>query len=440
MSARPSRLLALLVLLLGCGADDGSPPLASGTGTGTTGVATSTTGVADLSDGGSGPGGPGLDCPAFTPPEGPFTAPDPDTTTLDASTMVCAGIGNLPMAGATVEVYYPGDPNEDPADGRFPVVVFHHGNGLDYQQYDFLIEELQTSGFVVLNVSAAPTAPSSFSVLAAIDSIRCALRWFYLGSTYFEDVGSCELVTAGHSRGGAAAQIVRGALLNPNFEPDLLDLNVRAMVLLASSAPGIPTPLSAYPPSQAVPLLALGSSSDEDVPGEVLTAYDRMVPESDMDDLAGSVSTPYKGQVWVYDLPHGGFGGGIPLDGTGRLTASEYEDKGHTITNAYVDRFLRWQVFGEDHHDFFVGRALPPEVEEPQWWAHLPAYRGAPDVCDAIGSSTPCEDLGCTWTGVACEGTPSCDAFETEQDCLDAECVWDLIPPPSSVSAGCRSC
>ena len=61
MSARPSRPLALLALVLGCGADDGSP-LGPETGTSTTGVAEST------GDGPGTTGGPatGLDCPAFT--------------------------------------------------------------------------------------------------------------------------------------------------------------------------------------------------------------------------------------------------------------------------------------------------------------------------------------------------------------------------------------
>jgi hypothetical protein len=423
MSAHLRPLLPVLSLLAACLADDGSPPLATATETDSGTDSTGTTGT-NGTNGTTGEPDPGLECPVLTPPEGPFTAPDPVTEMLGVPT-VCSGL--TPAGGVTVEVYYPGDEAEDPADGRFPVVLFHHGNGLNFLQYGFLFERLQQAGFVVLNV----TGGASFSVAQAIDALRCALRWFYLESSYYEDIGSCDIVLSGHSRGGAAAYILRDAFPRVQFEPALMELDVRAMVLLASFDPEAPE-LNRYGPDRAVPLLALGTSTDEDVPGDVLTAYDRMAPEPEFVGVSPAPPAPYKGAIWIYDVPHTGLGGAIPAMGLFPLSArsglsqSEYLEKGHTITASYVDRFLQWQLFGQDaQRPYFVGEAHPPEVLEPDWWDYLVPYRGSPAICDAIATETPCLDVDCDWTGSTCEGRPSCHTFETLQSCSDAQCVWD---------------
>jgi hypothetical protein len=271
----------------------------------------------------------------------------------------CAGL-TFPTTSVALELYYPGDEFEDRAEGRFPVVVFHHGNGLDYQQYTDLFEHLQQLGFVVLNVSAGTNPVTGFTVPAAIDAMRCALRWFYLEEGYFDEFGTCDIVLSGHSRGGAAAHNLRTFLFEPGQEPELRGTRVRGEILLANSSPGDANALQPYGPQRAVPMLVLGSSTDEDVPGQAIAAYDRVIRESTIPVPTG-LAAPYKGLVWIYDLPHTGFGGGVIRLPEDRLTANEYVAKGRAVTTAYVERFLRWQIFGEPaQRRYFVDEDFPP--------------------------------------------------------------------------------
>jgi hypothetical protein len=265
-----------------------------------------------------------------------------------------------------------------------------------------------------------------FSAQEAIDAETCALRWFYFDSGLIDNA-SCDVVFAGHSRGGLVAHNMLDIV---GVDPYLSQLTVRAMLLLASSRIDGSVVLPEYEPNRAVPLLAFGTSSDEQVPGQVLEGYDRMAVEN-QHTPPQAVGSPYRGALWIYDLPHTGFGG-LTMPST----------KGSAITNAYVDRFVRWQVFGDETlRPFFVGEAFPPEVLEPGFWNNLPAYDqiSDPALCgDASNQTEPaCVAAGCAWDGSACQQRPVILSSFTIDNRLDSDQrqLADLFEFPQVSSA-----
>lgn len=433
---RGARILLMpLFLALACGDDSGSTS-SSSTGTdGTTsddGGSTTEPGTAG-SDGssetgtGGGPPTDDLDCPApaaapaggyEVPMNGGSLAPQLNRTfdPLNPSAGYQAACGDLGMGLelllTRVVLYHPYtgmNPATWPS-GQFPVAVFHHGAGQVPDRYDALFAPLIEDGFVVVSLDSSGTIHDSEMVAT---SITCALRMLAIDDAdvlwEHPDKLSCRAALLGHSAGGQGAT---HAVSMVQADPVAGKFDARALVAIAGSAS-----LSAFPAVEvAVPALFLGTSTDEDVPGQAVRLYDKYVPEPQ-----GQTNAAPKFLMWIHDLPHNAFGGwedptalSMAQGARSGLTWSEYVEKGETIAATYPRAFLRWHVLGldeEDHRRVFTGNTFPPEVVVDAWWDYLPGFDEQPD-------GVTCSNL----TASACEETRGC-ALDESSACHNAPVI-----------------
>jgi hypothetical protein len=116
------------------------------------------------------------------------------------------------------------------------------------------------------------------------------------------------------------------------------------------------------------------SSTDEDINGDAITAYDSISREEDFSDPN---PLPFKALIWAYDVPHNAFGGAgsLVVPTLSPLTTEEYANKGRLIMQEYVTRFLLWSVLGKDvalNHSFFTGEMIPANiVSQPNLWSYI---------------------------------------------------------------------
>lgn len=347
-----------------------------GTGSDTTSMSTSFDTAVDTTDGFD----DGLlDC---EPPE-IIVEPLGDPISVELDNAIIPGQVCPSLAGDFPELFFPSLRIIRPAtvtggwpEPKLPVIVFSPGAGQDHREYDHLFEPLAGDGFVSVLVETSRvgqdenlTRHTRASVLA------CTLRW--LASQWSErEHLSCDLVLAGHSRGGGAAYLTAGNLATlpwEDLDPQGIDLELRALVSIAGAASA-----DDVFPGEPVAFLGLMGATDEDPVGQLVLQYDRVIPDevvaANPDDL------PPKYMLLPYDVPHNAWGGGVGLLGAlpPTLTSAEYRAKAEAIWLAHAPPFLRWRVLGQDAaaaRDRLVGADVPASLDQPQWWAHIqPAY------------------------------------------------------------------
>lgn len=405
--------LASTGVITGCHADGSA--LVGGTteattGTGVTSVADSTSGT---NAGTSGATSSGSSADTTAGPIGPTG--DPAVCAAIAETEVCGEPGAVPNGPYEVtevelpvtldptdacpcleenraldfEVWAPGGWPAAPTTA--PLVLFAHGNGFSFSSYPEVIEIFVSMGFVAANVDL--DANGGWSDYA--DDMRCAAE--ALKAT-FGDALRCELVLAGHSQGGTAAFSVAAEIDQGSSASIFHPFDLRGLVLLAPAAgQGEPT----FSPSNAVPTLIFGSTTDGQVSGAAGQLYDMLGRESESAEFDAGRTV-----IWVDGTVHGSFAGAEPA-----LAAMQ----------GYLPEFLRSQVFtGSDATwwSYATTQEWPPEVLDDALWSDLETYSlHADDDCSAL--------LG------SCETTPGCAAAPGGGDCIDEPRIKTMFTPPS---------
>ncbi len=312
-------------------------------------------------------------------------------------------------------------------EGRFPVLVFFHGNGANAALYDHIFRPLVEDGFIVVNVNVFEVDDTVFATEHATAGMACAVRYVTQQDAWpdFERSG-CGVSLAGHSRGAQAAVLAMGPIVEDGLAEITALVAIGGLYELAGSVPA----------NFTVPLLVLSSASDEDVRDDPITLYDRWGEES---PAAGAPKVILR----AYDVPHLAFGGSDSFPTSlqqltrSGLDLSDYLAKGHAIAANYTRAFLRRHVLERDVAEYealFTLRNFPPEIVEPSWWDYLVAYDelpggfacatrdeascvsaqgcvwDAPDcesqVCAGLGQLACDEARGCAWDGSACQNQP----------------------------------
>jgi dienelactone hydrolase len=255
-----------------------------------------------------------------------------------------------------------------------PWVVFQHGNGLDEQGYEHIVNPLVESGFAVF----LPDGPSTESPVDRSARIQCVARW---ADTFFgAELGSC-FALAGHSNGAQGAWLAARDL---HLNNDPLAARLGAVAALAPRGPDdLTTPLA----EQATPLLVLSGSHDHDVtlgPSELYEVSSNEGAYDLQSGLAGSVPgrTGEKVFVEAYDVAHGSLGGVLteqeladPFD-PAAITAGDMLAKGRAVARAYVPAFLFWQIVGiEAFRPRFSDNEHPSSLSvDDAWWDYFPQW------------------------------------------------------------------
>lgn len=284
---------------------------------------------------------------------------------------VCATI-QVPTDIPEVQVSRP-DPLPD---APLPFAILTNGQGQNHLGYGHILNPLAAMGFIAASVQSESEVESRAHAMA------CVLRW--LRTTWVANkcvTPNCDLVLIGHSRGGEAAWTL-GNLLEyvPWTDINLVgvDVNLRAVVGLASRfSSAVP-----YAAEKAVPYLGIMGATDDDVPGQAITAYDSMILEEDR-----SSNDPGKLLLWPYDVPHSAFGGSafLSFPVNPGLDQASYFAKGEAIAGIFVPAFIDYFVLGNDLlHKLFTGEEIPdgltPDLDmdmspDSTWWSYLePAF------------------------------------------------------------------
>lgn len=357
----------------------------------------------------------------------------------------------------TVLIYRPSPehaPGTWPQD-RLPVAVFTPGRGLSLYRvgnpgiryYDSAIEPLVEEGFIV--VAIQPTN-NAWATPKRFRAQLCSLLWLQSSepggwAETQNDRLNCDLVSYGHSRGGEAAILT--ASLFPDFAaafPLMAEYDLRGTVALAPrsdlSNDGLVGLLS-DDDARLVPFLALQGGNDEDIPGQMLRAFNLWHRE----ELTPITPIP-KAALWAYDLAHVAWGGDTDPGGNQKLRA-DY------IMAAYIPAWLKWTVFGEsiaDNRAHFTSLTahdvsaadFPPALQDATLWNHVqPQYdqinrplifgaysesgqndvlaRLRVDMLERPGEPASCDDL----LGQGAQLSPSTNGLAVEFQGFDAEQV-----------------
>lgn len=331
---------------------------------------TSSGGETDTEDTGSPP--LDLDCPEIS--EIPMPPFDVETHLIEMLEPLpeCSDIIDLSM-GSTWSVLLT-HPSSDGAwaSGKFPLVIFDHGNGQFFDAYPSLFGSLAELGFLVASLDS----PEFNDPPERAARMVCTARWFAEVWPERNERLSCDLAFMGHSAGGQGAARAAGLLrTDPTAATDLLRL--KAVVAIAPRGAGF----DKVGPELAAPLLAIQGSRDEQVPGGAQVLFHRF-PDEEM-----FARNHGRSVIWADDVEHDAFGGGgaIEPDNATAIGSGDFEvgivrmkAKGEAIAREYVTRFLRWKMFADDPslRAFFTGEAIPPGVDLAEWWNYLPDNEG----------------------------------------------------------------
>jgi hypothetical protein len=367
---------AVLIAMLAGGCPHGGSGVLSTTGE-TDGAGQTTTFGDASGDGGSGDGGSGdgnsADETAGLPSDP--CHPDPEWFAVHPVAVdhfefdpagVCDGLplphfsGVPEIANRSVQIYIyrPNDAGDWPAEPPRPAMFFVPGadqfvvatTGAPFELYDHVFDDLVAEGIPVF--SAQPFSPTDSS-LEREALLVCMMTWAREGWDRSGDglIGDGAIL-AGHSRGGAATNLLVNdfddfiAMLAPMASYELCAVTQIAPrwsgVSTADGATNVQTPLD-----NAVPLLVIQGSLDEDVIGQGLASFDAMAAE----DLATatepgvidstSLALFDKLLLWVHGVRHNDFGG------RSDVPPGPEVDRADATGPTYLASFLRWQLFGD---------------------------------------------------------------------------------------------
>lgn len=301
-------------------------------------------------------------CPAFTGgPEPPPMSTGPRFYVYRPDTGVIDNLG-WPLHCVPLVVFSP------PASGN-PVAP--NSQDVEVHTYPHIFDTLAQQGFLVVATYTEGTGMAQggdATVEERANLIKCAVEWArdaYAGRL------SDDLAIIGHSRGGAAVNVVT---------PDLLGDGLRAAIALAPTITS-DEPLEAeaaepIDPEHSTAYLVIQGNNDEDTTGVGIRNYDFMAVEDPSDNYAITDYEHDKAMLWAYDAPHFVWGG-QPDDqlttygncSTGNCPLSV--TRGKAISGFYVPAFLSWKIYGQNAlRDWFVAptyydaddTAFPDEV------------------------------------------------------------------------------
>lgn len=300
-----------------------------------------------------------------------------------------------------IYVYHPTIPNEEGWPMvKLPSVIFSPGAGQyttdmnDAPLYLPLIKALTQSGFVVFAIQPPENfRGATWTVAQRAAAIGCTAAWTY--RSWLEKDNNrlnCDIVVAGHSRGGEAAYLAAASI-----HSSLLDLGrliLRGVFALAprsnqASLDEIPTgPVSG---EMVVPYLGLHGGNDEDVRSGPTRAFEIYGSED-----STPLPTHDKFLLWVYDAPHNVWGGTtVPSD------LADEREKAELIEEIYIPAFLRWQFLAPGDSadkDLFINLVrngssasdFPTELDELDFWDDSsPEYQDLDERPLIFGNFTP---------------------------------------------------
>ena len=269
------------------------------------------------------------------------------------------------------KVYWPSDSCQS-ADGPpddLPLVVFLHGNGMGFEDHDYLLSHLARNGFVVCSIqNGGFDGGSNEGRARQAISYANAMHAFWSHADRLSD----DVVFMGHSRGGEAA-VTAARLLAQQPALGHIAYDVEAVVSIAPTDGGGDNsdPKESLDGTMTRSFLAIYGSRDDDVRGipvgsPVLGAentafaiYDRAGTEGSVEGILSPAANLKKAMVFVHGATHRGFEDGCNQAEAIALSCASH----HDVARGYVTAWLRWQVANETaYRAYFDGTAVPTSV------------------------------------------------------------------------------
>lgn len=257
---------------------------------------------------------------------------------------------------------------DGPPAGR-PILIFLHGNGMDYQDHDYLMAHLARNGFVTCSIENG-------SYLGGSNEGRAREAISYLNSMNaywgWRSRLNGDVVFAGHSRGAEAA-ITASRLLRDNPSMAHVPYDVEAVLSIAPTDGGGDNsdPKEVIDGNMTRAFFGLYGTHDPDVRGirledplvgpenTVFAIYDRAGTESSVEGILWPQNNVTKSLMFVGGATHRGFMDGCSLLEGGTIGCAAHKD----VAKAYFNAFLHWQVLNETAYQaYFDGRAVPTSV------------------------------------------------------------------------------
>lgn len=303
----------------------------------------------------------------------PIVIPDPGVTITEPANASVRYPATTAGANAPIS----------PARASYPLVVVMHGQGLPWNGYDYLIDQLASQGYVAAEIECDEVRGGIADPIT--DYARCLLGYLPQLSTapgpFQGHLDLSRVALVGHSRGGDG--VVLAESLNRS---EHLGWNLRAIVSMA------PTDQSGA--TLQTPFLCLYGSNDNDVGrangfpyashgGTAFGIYDRAQAE--------------KALVFLRDANHDQFSTTPASDtaaslGSVVISAADQQN----LARGYVTAFLQWQLDGRtEQREYFVGPLVVASASGVRVRRqHEPAAASMRLVDDFSGPSTTVNELG----------------------------------------------
>lgn len=271
----------------------------------------------------------------------------------------------------------------------YPLIVVVHGNGHNYESYDWLLEYFAKNGFIAASIHLE----SNMRALGRANVLFYHLRILQskFGSNLQTNIG-----LMGHSRGGEA--IVKAARLN---QEQTLAHNINALISLAPTDQYGKEELSG---DWVMPYLVIYGSRDGDIDGGIWTSG-YTVPQTGF-ALYDRVNDGKKSMVFVYRATHNGFitsNYDADYGDTSDLLLPESQQK---VTKAYMNAFFRQHLKGESKWDgIFTGLWKPASVAQTGLELYVQSQNPEHKTVDDFESAVADWESSTIGGGVAHNGT-----------------------------------
>ena len=235
----------------------------------------------------------------------------------------------------------------------YPMLVIVHGQGHNYQGYDYLLDHWAENGFIAASIHLE----NAWGQMTGSDRAHVMFEHLNILKTMFGAKAANKIGIMGHSRGGEAVAIA--PRLNNQQE---LGHNINAVISLAPTDQYTNETLGG---AWATPYLVIYGAMDGDVSG-----YGDGKPWNTGFALYDRAKDQNKSMVFVYGATHDRFTvNGLwddvdalgPTDKTKLISIDAHQK----IAKAYMTAFFRWQLKGEDQwQGIFKGEWVPATVAQ----------------------------------------------------------------------------